>query len=69
MMRFPHIAGFRQCQLFDTFSGPSAMNEIQMKAIAYWNKVSIIGRAMKKASTVEFGRFDLSGSGGLRVQT
>ena len=50
MMRFPHIAGFQQCQLFDTFSGHSAMNEIQMKPIAYWNnKVSIIaGAALKK---------------------
>lgn len=44
-MRFPHIVGFQQCQLFDTFSGHSAMNEIQMKPIAYWNKVSIIAGA------------------------
>lgn len=35
VMRFPHIVGFQQCQLFDTFSGHSAMNEIQMKPIAY----------------------------------
>lgn len=28
MMRFPHIVGFQQCQLFDTCSGHSEMNEV-----------------------------------------
>ena len=44
-MSSPHIAGFQQCQLFDILSSHSAMNEIQTKPIAYWNKVSIIGGA------------------------
>lgn len=39
-MRFPHLAGFQQCQLFDTFFRNSTMNEIQTKAISYWNKVA-----------------------------
>ena len=75
MMRFPHIGGFQQCQLFDTFSSHSAMNEIQMKPIAYWNKVSIIGgrsvkkRRKKKAASGEF-RGDLTSpeAGGLEAE-
>lgn len=29
-----HLAGFQQCQLFDTFLGNSTMNEIQTKPIS-----------------------------------
>lgn len=68
MMRFPHIVGFQQCQLFDTFPGHSEMNEIQMKPIACWYKVSIIAGAAQKAETGEFGRFDLSRSRGLEAK-
>lgn len=42
-MRFPHLAGFQQCQLFDTFFSNSAMNEIRTKVISYRNTAAAIG--------------------------
>lgn len=45
LMRFPHIVGFQQCRLFDTFSGHFAMTEIQMKPMPIGVKVSVIGSA------------------------